>query len=281
MTKAVGKAIPGRWRHHRNTATYLVQYLLHATALPWCAMQLKVEQRKLQLTHHHHAGLEVACGQHALQHFSGQWLAGLPVTGNQRQPFLLPAPVFHKLAGQLDRIPGHAIDTGYAQLFNPGQHVVQAMAKFVEQGSHFIVGQQRRLVAHCWGKVAHQIGHRQHQLTLAIAELITGAIHPGTAALVAARIEVEVETTHGLAVFLHLEQTHLWVPALKVLLFADLDTEQALHNLEHAIQHSVDWEVLTYLFFADAVALLAQFFAVVTQVPALQVDAALAGSKLF
>ncbi len=69
------------------------------------------------------------------------------------------------------------------------------------------------------------------------------------------------------------------MPALKVLLFADFDAEQALHNLEHAVQHTIDREVLAHLFFADAVTLFTQFFAVVTQIPALQIGTALFSGK--
>src|SRR5690554_3507743 len=94
MAKAVGKAVPGRRRDDGHALAYVIEHLLHTAPLPLAAVQFKVKQGKLQLAHHHHAGLEIAGGQHALKHFCRQWLTGLPVAGNQRQTFGLPAPVF-------------------------------------------------------------------------------------------------------------------------------------------------------------------------------------------
>ena len=80
--------------------------------------------------------------------------------GDKRQRFRLPAPVFHKLARQLDRIPRHPTDAGNASSINAGQHVVQTMAKLVEQGNHFIVREQRRFAVYRAVEVTGQISDR-------------------------------------------------------------------------------------------------------------------------
>jgi hypothetical protein len=67
------------------------------------------------------------------------------VGGHVLEHFPFPAEVFHELRWQFDRIPFDAGDARHAQLIDLRQHVVQAMAEFVEQGDHFIVGEQRRL----------------------------------------------------------------------------------------------------------------------------------------
>lgn len=82
------------------------------------------------------------------------------MAGDKRQRVRLPAPVFHKLARQLDRIPWHTADTGDASGFDAGQHVVQAVTELVEQGDHFIVGKQRRFAAHRTVEVTGQVGDR-------------------------------------------------------------------------------------------------------------------------
>src|SRR5690606_41777008 len=46
----------------------------------------------------------------------------------------LPAPVLEKLAGQLHRIPGHPVNAGDLEDVDLGEHMVQAVAKLVEQG---------------------------------------------------------------------------------------------------------------------------------------------------
>ena len=105
-------------------------------------VQAEVKQRKLQLTHHRHAGLEVLGRQQLLQQVVRQRLTGFMVRGDQGQGLGVPAPVFQELAGQLDGVPGNAIDSGYVQHIHLGEHVVQAVPELVEQRGDLIVGQQ-------------------------------------------------------------------------------------------------------------------------------------------
>ena len=78
----------------------------------------------------------------------GKRRAGVHVRGHVSQHVPFPAEVFHELAGQLDRIPLHAVDAGHAQFLDLRQQVVQAVAEFMEQGDDFVVGEQRRFAAH-------------------------------------------------------------------------------------------------------------------------------------
>ncbi len=58
----------------------------------------------------------------------------------QHVPF--PAEIFHELAGQFHRIPFHAMNAGYAQVFHLSEQMMETMAKFMKQRYDFIVGKQ-------------------------------------------------------------------------------------------------------------------------------------------
>ena len=128
-------------------------------------------------------------------------------------------------------------------MFHAGEQVMQAMAEFVEQGGDFIVGQQGRLAAVGRSEVAHQVGDGALQHAINGTAAVTGAIHPGTATLVGAGVQVEEETSDVLAVLLDLEQAHIRVPGVEAFKLGDLDAVQALHNGKQAAQHFVDREV--------------------------------------
>ena len=46
-------------------------------------------------------------------------------------------------------------------LIHLGQHVVQAVTEFMEQGNHVVVGEHRRFAVYAICKVAHQMGYRR------------------------------------------------------------------------------------------------------------------------
>ena len=77
----------------------------------------------------------------------------------QRQP--LPAPVFQKLTGQFDGIPGDAIDTRDRRPPDGGKQMMQSMAEFMKQRRHFVMREQagRRILR--WREIAVQIGDWQ------------------------------------------------------------------------------------------------------------------------
>ena len=151
-------------------------------------VQTEIEQAELQLTQNEQRRLIVLRRQHFIQQRFRQRLTGFVMAGDERQRFRLPAPVFHKLARQLDRIPRHAVDAGYARRFDARQHVVQAVAELVEQRGHFIVSEQRRFALYRAIEVTGQVRHRLLQTAIGFAHLPDAVIHPRAAALVLARV---------------------------------------------------------------------------------------------
>lgn len=86
-----------------------------------------------------HTALEVFGGEHFVEEFFRQGLAGFFVGGHLCQYIVFPNEVFHKLAGQFDRVPFYAVDAGHAQFVHLGKQVVQSVAGFVEEGEDFVV----------------------------------------------------------------------------------------------------------------------------------------------
>jgi hypothetical protein len=107
-----------------------------------------------------HAALEVLGGQHLVEQFARQRLAGVDVGGHALHTFPFPAVVFHELRRQFDGIPFDAVDAGNAQFLAAGQQVVQAVAGFVEQRDHVVVGEGGRFAADRAREVAVEVGNR-------------------------------------------------------------------------------------------------------------------------
>ena len=234
-------------------------------------MQAEVEQAELQLTQDKHRRLVVLRRQHFIQQLLRQRFAGLVVAGDKRQRVRLPAPVFHKLAWQLDSIPRHSADAGDACGFDAGQHVVQAVTELVEQGDHFIVGKQRRFAAHRTVEVTGQVGDRFLQGTIRFTHLAHAVVHPRPAALVLTRVEIEVEAAAQFVfLVIQLEEAHVRMPDVDIGTLFGGDAIDALHHFKQAVNGFVFREVRAQLLVADAVEVLLLFFAVVSNVPRLQ-----------
>jgi hypothetical protein len=77
VRKLLGKAVVGGWTHHRHLVAHAFEHLQHAATVAVGGVQFEVEQRELQLAHHHQAGLEVLRRQHFVQQVLGQ---GSPVS---------------------------------------------------------------------------------------------------------------------------------------------------------------------------------------------------------
>ena len=114
------------------------------------------------------------------------------VAGHEAQAVALVAEVFHELAGLFDRIPFDAVNPGDAVFADGGQHVVQAVAEFVEKGGDFLVGEAGLLVADRRGEVADEVSDRQLQRII-IGKAGDGTVHPRAAAFFRARVGVKVE----------------------------------------------------------------------------------------
>ncbi len=237
-------------------------------------MQVHVERREHDLAQRRHAVLEVLGGQHAVEQRVRQRLAGLDVAGHAREHFPLPAEVLHELRGQLYRIPFHAVDARHAQLVHLREHVVQAVAEFVEEGDDLVVREQRRLVADRAGEVAGEVGHRGLHTGVGQHLAAAGVVHPGAAALAVTGVQVDVELRQQLALRrFDAEEAHVGVPHLGRLR-ADLHGEQRLHDVEQAVQHGRLREVLLHLLLGEGIAGFAQLFGGVGHVPRLElVDA--------
>ena len=79
------------------------------------------------------------------------------------QDIVFPNEIFHKLAGQFDRVPFYAVDAGYAQFVHLGKQVVQPVSGFVEEDEDFVVAQAGFPAADGWGEVADEVGGGQLQ----------------------------------------------------------------------------------------------------------------------
>lgn len=141
-------------------------------------MQAEIEQAELQLAQNKHRRLVVFRRQHFLQQLLRQRFTGFIMAGDKRQRFRLPAPVLHKLARQLDRIPRHPADAGNPGGVDAGQHMVQTVAELVEQGDHFVMGEQRRLAVDRAVEVTGQVGDRLLQGTIQFTHLADAVVHP-------------------------------------------------------------------------------------------------------
>ncbi len=130
-------------------------------------------------------------GEHAREQFVGQRFAGLPMPREQVQRLALPAEVLHELAGQFDRVPFHAVDAGDARVIDFGEQMMQAVAEFVEQRGDFVMREQARAIRGRRRKIAGEVGDRQMR-RVAVAETRTAYVHPRSATLAGARIQIDI-----------------------------------------------------------------------------------------
>lgn len=240
-------------------------------------MQAEIEQAELQLAQNKHRRLVVFRRQHFLQQLLRQRFTGFIMAGDKRQRFRLPAPVLHKLARQLDRIPRHPADAGNPGGVDASQHMVQTVAELVEQGDHFVMGEQRRLAVDRAVEVTGQVGDRLLQGTIQFTHLADAVVHPRPAALMLAGIQVEIEAAAQLVVFvIQLEEAHFRMPHIDIGTLFSGNTVNALNHFKQAANGFVFREIGAQLLIADAVEVLLLFFAVVGNVPRLQlIDAKL------
>ena len=145
------------------------------------------------------------------------------------------------------------------------------MTELVEQGDHFIMGKQRRLAVHRAVKVTGQVGDRLLQRAIEFTHLADTVIHPRPAAFVLASVQVEVEAAAQFVAFvIQLEEAHFRVPDVNVGTLFSGDAVNALNHFEQAVNGFVFREIWAQLFVADAVEMLFLFFAVVGDIPRLQ-----------
>ena len=220
-------------------------------------VQAEVEQRELDLAHRRKARMEAAGGDELAPLAGGQWLAGGVMHGHLLEDALMPGIVLEELARQLDRVPGDAVDAGEARVGDARQHVVQAVAELVEERHDVVVGQQGRLPIARRQEVADEV--RDRGRGAARGRLAADAVvHPCAAALVRARVRVEVEAADRRAARLDLEVARVRVPGRDAAALHDTQAEQAFGDLEEGREHARQGKVRAQLFLRYRVAALLQ-----------------------
>ncbi len=221
------ETIERRWVDDRDLRAHLVDHVLHGLAAIRIVivMQAHVEQGKLNLAQGLQAGLEILGGDHLVVERTRQGLTAFRFGCHVLQDFPFPAKIFHELRRQFDCIPFDAGNAGYANLVNPGQHVMQAVAELVEQGDHFVMRKQSRfddaVDYRRGGEITGQVSNRGLYFA---AEAAPGAciVHPCAATLAVAGIQVQIELADQLAVFLNPEKLDVRMPR-RGLVGADVD----------------------------------------------------------
>ena len=230
-------------------------------------VETEVGQRQFELAAESAGGEVVFGGNQAVDQFGGQRFAALVVTGYQRQHFFVPHPVFQHLAGEFDGIPRHAVDAGYGGHVDDAEHLVQAVAEFVEQGNGFVV-QQQVGIAGGLAEIANDKGHRFFQAAVGLFVAALPAELPGAAAFVFAGEQVEVERGGVAFVFVvNLKKAHFGMPNRHAFFLAHADAVQALGDGKQAGEHFFQREIRAQAFFIDGVALGFLFFGVIGHVP--------------
>ncbi len=273
MAERVREAAPGRPRNNGHLFFDFCQSFEDFRPLLRAKLrvQAEVEQAELKLTQNKQRCLVVLRRQHFIQQLLRQRLAGFVMTGDKRQRVRLPAPVFHELARQLDRIPRYTTDARHACGFDARQHVVQPVTELMEQGDHFVVGEQRRFACHRAVKVTGQIGDRFLQRAVSFTHLTDAIIHPRPAAFVLAGVQIEVETAAQFVVLVEkIEETHIRMVDIHISTLFRGDAINALNHLEQAVNRFVLRKIRAKLLVADAVQVLFLFFAVVSDIPRLK-----------
>ncbi|KAG0946966.1 hypothetical protein G6F31_014260 [Rhizopus arrhizus] len=275
--------MPCRREQHRDFLAHFLQQRQHfgdGGALRAVVHQ-HVEQGELDLAHGLHAALVVAGSHQAVVERARQGFARVHM-GRQllhHRPF--PAEVLHELARQFHRIPLHAIDAGHAQFTDAGQQLVQSVAHLMEQRGHFVVAEGGRLAVGTTAEVAYQIDQRRLHAAIGALAAVAAIIHPRTATLALARIQVQVELADQRALRIdQAEEAHILMPHRRAV-FLHAQAIQLLDHREQAAQYLRFGEVLLHVLLGIAVARLLQAIGGERQVPGLQaVDAQLFSREL-
>mmetsp|Transcript_32916 Transcript_32916/g.72706 ORF Transcript_32916/g.72706 Transcript_32916/m.72706 type:complete len:347 (-) Transcript_32916:991-2031(-) len=239
-------------------------------------MQLQIDGREVDLAQHHGSGAEGLCGLEPLVQLLRQGLPALVVLGEAVQGAPVIAPVLHELGGQLHGVPLNAPDTGHHALLHLSQHVLQGVAKLVEQRLDLAEGHETGLVADGGDLVAHHVRHWQTHIAALggkQAALSHHLCHPGTSTLLSGpAVGIEEEVCLGTAVLEHLEEAHVLVPhGGEAVHRLDLHTKQAVGQLEQALQHVGQGKVGPELLLVDVVASLTQPLSPEGHVPPLHI----------
>ena len=278
MPETAQEAVFGQGRHHTGQRGEAALQVEDAFGAVWVVpmVQRQIDQSEGKLSQHEAAGAVVAGGAELVVQVVRQRLAGLHVAAHAEQRFAVVAPVFHELAGQLHGIPIHVVDTRRHAVVHGRQHVVQAVSELVKQGAQLGERHERGLVAHGWGLVADEVGHRQADGLTGRRQQAAAAhefVHPGAAALFrrsAVRIEVKGGDCLVLLV-VDTEKPHVVVPHRNAVRRLDTHAEQTPGEGEQAVQNTRQGEVRPQGFLAEVVLLFALALGPERQVPVAQI----------
>ena len=107
------------------------------------------------------------------------------------------------------------------------------MAELMEQGGHFIVSKQRRFAANGPVKIASQISDWFLQLAISQTQATYAVIHPGSATLVFARIQIKVETTAQFTIGIkQIEEADIRMPGIDIMALFGCNAINAFHHFE-------------------------------------------------
>ena len=192
------------------------------------------------------------------------------MAGHAHQGVLIQAPVLHELAGQLHRIPLHVADPSGFRLLNGGEHVLQTMAEFVEEGFDLLKAHQAGGLSHGGGLVADQISHRKHEAAVAVAVTSEAFVHPGSTAFAGGTaVGIQIERGDRFTTTApDMEETHIAVPDRSLPIGRrDLNIKEAGAEAEQAIEHLRQWEPGAQRFLVQIKPFAPQFFRPVAHVP--------------
>ena len=237
-------------------------------------VQFKIKTREFDLPQRIERRIERARAEQALQHVDGQRFAAVDVRGYERQHLGAPDEVFHELARQLDRVPGHAVDPGDAGIGHPRQHVVQPVAEFVKQRGHLVVRQHARAAAPTGAVKLHTSCATGSADARRQGFGDDAFVHPCAAALLGARIRIEKETGDDALVLIEqIVVAHAGMPNPDSRPFTHADAVEAPNQREQAGQHLGQREIGTQRFLRHLVAAFLQPLAVEGHVPGVELAA--------
>src|SRR5580700_6248548 len=132
--------------------------------------------------------------------------------------------------------------------------MVQAMPELVEQRQYVIVSEQCGMRAAWREKIAHEICDRQSRTRRQMLAA-DAFIHPRAAALVGARISIEVEAANRMtAGVCDLEEAHIRMPQRHTVTRADAYVKQAFGHVKEAGEHPRHTEIRPQLLLRDRIA---------------------------
>src|SRR5688500_16256418 len=138
------------------------------------------------------------------------------------------------------------MDAGYAQVLYLSKQMMKAVAKFMEQGDHFVVSKERRagltINTDGCGEIAREVCYRRLDVMLSgsfssSTAAADGIIHPAPAALTGPCIEVKIKPADQFSLSVHyIEELGVGMPELNIGSFhrGDNDAIKILHQPEHS-----------------------------------------------